>query len=271
MWCPTAQIMGILNVTPDSFSDGGKFLKKQDAIHQAFEMVREGADIIDVGGESTRPGSVPISLQEELDRVVPVIEAIHADTGVTISVDTTKFEVATEAVKAGATIINDVSGGQDVRMAGLVKDKDLTIILMHKKGTPANMQDAPRYENGVVAEVKDFLRQRRRAFQEVGIPAEKIWWDPGIGFGKTTDHNLDLLRHLEEFIPGPGKLVVGTSRKAFLAKLLGDPELPFQMREAGTLATNLWALTKGAQVFRVHQVGELKRALRTWEAVLFGI
>ncbi len=259
--------MGILNVTPDSFSDGGQFTLATDAVRHAERMVEEGADIIDIGGESTRPGAEPVSTQQELDRVIPVLQRLNGQHAVRLSIDTTKAEVAEEALKWGVTLINDISGGHDVRMAELVKRPNIDIILMHMRGTPVNMQVHPLYANGVVEEVKAFLTQRVNAFSEIGVPKERIWVDPGIGFGKSCAHNLTLLRRLEELQGIGGRVVVGTSRKTFLANLLDKPNTPFEEREPGTIASNLWARNQGASVFRVHDVGSFKKALRTWESI----
>lgn len=268
---PTPWVMGILNVTPDSFSDGGRFGSLDKAVEHAHQMIVDGADIIDVGGESTRPGSQPIGLQEELDRVLPVIEKIHAETPTLLSIDTTKYEVAQAAVSLGCSIINDVSGGSDIRLLKLLKDfSHVQLIVMHSKGTPKTMQDNPVYPLGVVSEVKDFLTQKVRQFKEIGIDEQRLWVDPGIGFGKTVNHNLDLLRHLDSFVGVAGRVVVGTSKKSFLGALVGSQSNNFENREAGTLATHLWALQKGASVLRVHEVAPMKRAIKSWEAVQYG-
>lgn len=262
--------MGVLNVTPDSFSDGGRFQSEGAAVTRALQMVKEGADIIDVGGESTRPGATPVSIAEEIARVAPVIENLSQSTDVRISIDTRHYDVACEAVRLGATILNDITGGRDIRMAQLAREKGLNVCLMHMQGDPQTMQDSPRYLNGVVSDVKNFLRDRVRAFEEVGVPREHIWVDPGIGFGKTVDHNLDLLRHIKEYQNIAGRIVVGTSRKSFLAHVVRDPSLAFDLRLEGTIASNLFAYSHGASVFRVHEVGALRRALTTWDAILYG-
>jgi dihydropteroate synthase len=259
--------MGILNVTPDSFSDGGQFYYKGSALQHAERLVQEGAQIIDVGGESSRPGSQPVSLQEEMDRVLPIVEAIHSTLSVQISVDTRKFELAREAVRAGASIINDISGGADTRLPELLKQSNASLVLMHMRGEPENMQQDPSYPRGVVAEVRAFLAERVRAFREAGISKDRLWVDPGIGFGKTLDHNLEILRGLKDFATVGGRLVIGTSRKSFLSHLLDDKKGDIALREPGTLSSNLWAFSQGASVFRVHEVGPFVRALRTWQAV----
>jgi len=260
-------IMGILNVTPDSFSDGGKFTTLEACLRQAETMVAEGATILDVGGESTRPGAVPVSADEEKRRVVPVIEAIRSRFPVAVSIDTQKAAVAQSACEAGATIINDVSAGDDPSMAATAVQHGSTVVLMHRQGDSRTMQENPHYPRGVVREVKEFLQQRCATFAAAGVPQDKIWIDPGIGFGKTLEHNLELMKHLREFEGVGHRLLVGTSRKSFLARLLGDASLPMEQREAGTLASNLWALTQGASVFRVHDVGSFSRAVKTWEAM----
>ena len=259
-------IMGVLNVTPDSFSDGGRYVSVDKAIEQAIVMASEGAHIIDVGGESSRPGAAPVSVIEELDRVAPVIERLSQLVDVRISIDTRKYEVARDAVALGATIVNDISGGADPRIAELARDNSLDVVLMHMKGTPETMQLSPDYPRGVVTEVKSFLSDRVRAFEELGLAPDRIWVDPGIGFGKRLDDNLELLRALHELSDVGGRLVIGTSRKSFLAALLNDVQLPMELRREGTLASNLWAAQQGATVFRVHEVGPLARALKTWSA-----
>ncbi len=260
-------LMGVLNVTPDSFSDGGLYYAKGAALQWAEKLVADGADIVDVGGESTRPGALPVSLQEEMDRVLPIIEAIHSTLPVTISVDTRKFELAREAVRAGALVINDISGGSDPRLVELMKTSSASLVLMHMRGTPETMQNEPQYPKGVVPEVRAFLAERVRAFREAGIAKDRLWVDPGIGFGKTLQHNLNLMASLKELSAVGGRLVIGTSRKSFLAGLLGDPKLPLEQREAGTLSSNLWAYQNGASVFRVHDVAAFRRALMTWTQI----
>ena len=264
-------VLGILNVTPDSFSDGGRFLSLSAALTQARLLSIDGADIIDVGGESTRPGAESVSLQEEQDRVLPVIQAIRKESSVTLSIDTTKYEVAKAAIELGATIINDVSCGQDIRFLSLLeKNIETKIILMHRKGEPKTMQENPCYDLGVVSEVKAMLSAKVAMFTEAGISKSRIWIDPGIGFGKTLNHNLDLLRHLKTLIDVGGNIVIGTSRKTFLAALLKEEKHTADQREAGTLSSHLWAYQAGAGVFRVHDVLAMKRALTTWDAISDG-
>jgi dihydropteroate synthase len=206
-----------------------------------------------------------------MDRVLPIVEAIKSTLSVQISVDTRKFELAREAVRAGAGIINDISGGTDVRLLELLRGSTASLVLMHMRGKPENMQSEPQYPKGVVSEVRAFLAERVRAFREAGISKDRLWVDPGIGFGKTLAHNLELLRQLKDFSSVGGRLAIGTSRKSFLACLLGDPKLAFPQREPGTLSSNLWAYSHGASVFRVHDVGAFKRALQTWSAIETGM
>lgn len=263
-------VMGILNVTPDSFSDGGMFLRREDALSQAERLVREGADIIDVGGESSRPGAQPVELDEELSRIIPVIEGIKKRFDVRISVDTVKPDVAKFAIDHGATLINDISGGSDLKMAEQSKRPGVDTILMHMRGTPVTMQIQPFYPRGVVEEVKEFLTERRRQFVEAGVSPQNIWVDPGIGFGKTVNHCLEILRRLPDLKGLGERVVIGTSRKSFLAHLLGGPQVDMEDRISASVATSLWAYDGGASVFRVHDVGEFRRALTVWEALRHG-
>ncbi|MEP6686408.1 MAG: dihydropteroate synthase, partial [Verrucomicrobiota bacterium] len=227
-------IMGVLNVTPDSFSDGGEFFSPEKAIERGIRLANDGADIIDVGGESTRPGAEPIAAEEELRRVIPVIEKLRATIAAMISIDTSKAEVARAALEAGAVILNDVTGGRgDPAMMPLAAEKKAAIILMHMQGTPRTMQLAPHYDD-VVAEVADFFRQEYERALSCGIDAMAIAFDPGIGFGKTLEHNLDLLRSLAQLRVHSRPLVIGVSRKAFLGKIIGSPVL--SSRLAPTIA-----------------------------------
>lgn len=251
--------MGIVNVTPDSFSDGGQFLDPQAAVAHGVGLVDEGADILDVGGESTRPGAEPVAADEELRRVVPVIEGLAAaGTGAQISIDTTKVAVAEAAVDAGATFVNDVTAFRgDPEMAALVADRGLDCCLMHMRGEPRTMQDNPVYDD-VVADVKAFLEQRLEVAVAAGIPEQRITLDPGIGFGKTLEHNLELLRRLDELVALGRPIVIGTSRKSFIGRLTGRE---VGDRLAGTIATNVLAWERGATIFRVHDVAPLADAL----------
>jgi dihydropteroate synthase len=259
------RIMGILNVTPDSFSDGGEWFDFGDAVEHGRALVAEGADILDVGGESTRPGAAPIAVDEELRRVVPVVRALR-DVDAQLSVDTMKLAVAEAAVEAGATFVNDVTAFRhDPAIAALVADRGCDCCLMHALGEPRTMQKDPRYGD-VVHDVRAFLEERVRFAVGEGVREERIVLDPGIGFGKTLDHNLELLRRLNEIVAIGFPVVIGTSRKSFLGRLTGrdDPH----DRVAATLATTVLALERGAQIFRVHDVAPTKDALAVATATL---
>jgi dihydropteroate synthase len=261
-------ILGVLNVTPDSFSDGGRWATADEAVRRGAALLAEGADIVDVGGESTRPGAPAVGEAEELDRVVPVVERLVRELDAPISIDTRKVAVARAAVAAGAILVNDVSGGVDPGMARLgAENPHVRFLLMHMQGTPETMQKAPSYPDGVVTEVRRFLAERVAAFEEAGVERARLWVDPGIGFGKTLAHNLTLLRNLDAFSGLAARVAVGTSRKSFLAAIENDPQLPFDDRLPGTLATQLWAYTHGASVFRVHDPRPWARLLRAWRAV----
>jgi dihydropteroate synthase len=253
------RIMGVVNVTPDSFSDGGLFLDADAAVAHARALEAEGADILDVGGESTRPGAEPVAFEEELRRVIPVIEALVAGGArAQISIDTMKLPVAEAAVAAGATYVNDVTAFRaDPQMAALVADRDVDCCLMHMLGEPRTMQRDPVYDD-VVSDVKAFLEERLAFAVAEGIAEERIQLDPGIGFGKTMEHNLELLRRLGELVALGRPVVIGTSRKSFLGRLTGRE---VDDRLAATIATNVLALERGASVFRVHDVGPVRDAL----------
>jgi dihydropteroate synthase len=260
-------VMGVLNVTPDSFSDGGLYLDVDAAVDHAGEMADAGAQVIDVGGESTRPGAEPVSETEELERVVPVVERIAAgDTRARVSIDTRKVAVAEAALQAGARIVNDVSAFRGApEMAGLVATSGADCCLMHMLGDdPRTMQADPRYDD-VVSEVKAFLEERLAFATGEGVAEERVWLDPGIGFGKTLDHNLELLRRLDEIVAIGRPVVIGASRKSFLGKLTGRAE---SERVAATVAVNVIALERGASIFRVHDVAEAVDALRVATATL---
>lgn len=260
-------IMGVLNVTPDSFSDGGQYFDRETALRRAYELVEEGADIIDIGGESTRPGAEPVSLEEEIERTIPVIEHIAFRIGVPISIDTYKSEVARRALDAGATIVNDISGLRfDPAMAPLLARYNAMVIIMHMKGTPRDMQKDPRYDD-VVREVSLFLEERARAAIDEGISEDRIVIDPGIGFGKTVNHNLEIMRRLEEFKSLGFPLLVGTSRKSFIGAVL---DAPVNERVLGTAATVSFAVEKGADIIRVHDVKEMLQVIRMTEAMKEG-
>jgi dihydropteroate synthase len=258
-------VVGVLNATPDSFSDGGLHLDPRAAAGHAAAMVAEGAGWIDVGGESTRPGSEPIPEAEQIRRVVPVIRAVRAVTGVPISIDTTRGAVADAAIDAGATIVNDISAGRDdPGIFSVVARRRVSIVLMHMRGTPKTMQDDPVYGD-VVAEVGQFLGERLRVAVGAGIDAGSVWFDPGIGFGKTAGHNLQLLRRLPELVAAGRPVMVGTSRKGFIGKITGEDLAGG--RKMGTAATLAWAVAHGAAAVRVHDVAEMSAVVRMVRAI----
>jgi len=268
--------MGVVNVTPDSFSDGGLYVQTDAAVAHAEELVRDGAHILDIGGESTRPGAEPVSEQTERERVVPVIEQLRArGIQAQISVDTSKLEVAREALAAGATLVNDVSAFRaEPEIAGLVAASGADCCLMHMRGEPRTMQDDPRYDD-VVDDVRAFLEERIEFALGEGVAAERILVDPGIGFGKTAEHNLELLDRLDELLALGRPIVIGTSRKSFLGRLIAEARgseqpVPAGERLAGTIATNVLALERGASVFRVHEVAPVREALAVAAATLGG-
>jgi len=253
-------------VTPDSFSDGGEFLAADKATQRGLQMAAEGAHIIDVGGESTHPGSQPVSVAEELRRVVPVIENLRRKVDVHISIDTSKAQVARAAIEAGASIVNDVTGGKgDDHLLPLIAETKSAYIIMHMQGTPRTMQIQPRYTD-VVAEISEFFRQQYARAIGLNIDPMAIAFDPGIGFGKTLEHNLELLAQLERLRPHDRALVVGVSRKSFLGKLIGSSEISNRLAPSVALTSLLRA--RGADVFRVHDVKENVYALRVSEAIL---
>ncbi len=259
-----AKLMGVVNVTPDSFSDGGLYLAPEAAITHGHELTAQGAAILDVGGESTRPGAEPVAEAEELTRVVPVVEGLAGGEAM-ISVDTSKAAVAAAALDAGAAVVNDVTALRgDPAMAALCAERGATVVLMHMRGSPRTMQDAPVYDDDVVVEVRDFLAARLEFATSAGIDAEKVWLDPGIGFGKTAEHNIELLRRLPELAELGQPLVVGTSRKSFLGSVDGSPA---GERLGGTIATAVLAAASGADVLRVHDVAEIRQALSVAGAV----
>jgi dihydropteroate synthase len=259
-------IMGVLNVTPDSFSDGGEFFTTEKAIDHGVRMAGEGAQIIDVGGESARPGAEPVSAEEELARVLPVIAKLRERITAFISIDTTKAAVARGALEAGASIINDISGGRaDPEMMKVAAEKKAALIIMHMQGTPRTMQENPRYDD-VVAEVADFFRQQYARALECGIDSMAIAFDPGIGFGKTVEHNLELLAHLPRLRVHDRPIVVGVSRKSSLGKMIGSAEMSDRL--APTIAFTALLRERGANVLRVHDVKENAAALRVTERLL---
>jgi len=259
--------MGIVNVTPDSFSDGGRYLDPQAAVEHALRLEAEGAAILDIGGESTRPYAQPVEAAEELRRVMPVIRELSQKTSLPISIDTHKAEVAREAIAAGAQIVNDVTALRgDSRMIEVLLETGAAVCLMHMQGTPQTMQDNPVYQN-VVAEVAGFLEERLRIVQSAGVPRERVAIDPGIGFGKRLEHNLMLLREIDRFHSLGCAILVGHSRKRFIAELIGDFSAD---RLPGTVAVALALARKGVQILRVHDVGAVAQALRVFEAVTEG-
>ncbi len=258
------KVMGIVNVTPDSFSDGGLAGTLEGAVAHAMHLVAEGADLLDLGGESSRPGAEPVPLDEELRRVIPVVEALRPLITVPISVDTTKAEVARQALRAGASIINDIRGlDGDPDLSRLVAEAGAGVVLMHMAGTPRTMQVDPRYDD-VVREVRDDLARRIQRAEASGIPRDRIAIDPGIGFGKSLAHNLELLRNLDRFANLGCTLLVGTSRKGFLGTLTGRP---VGDRATASVVSSLAAVARGANVVRVHDVGPMVDAIKVWTAL----
>jgi dihydropteroate synthase len=258
-----AKLMGVVNVTPDSFSDGGRFLRADLAVDHGRELVADGADLLDVGGESTRPGARAVSVDEELARVGPVLDGLHG-VGVPISIDTSKAPVAVAALTAGAAIVNDVTAlRSDPDLAGACAEHGCDIVLMHMKGTPRTMQESPAYED-VVDEVRAFLAERIEFALAAGIAETRIWVDPGIGFGKTLEHNLELLRRLGELRELGRPIVVGTSRKSFIGRLTGRE---VSERLGGTIASSVLAARAGAEVLRVHDVAAVREAMLVAAAI----
>jgi len=257
------QVMGIVNVTPDSFSDGGEFLSADAAVAHGRELLAAGADIVDVGGESTRPGAAEVPAEEEMKRVIPVVEALAAG-GATVSIDTSKAAVAEAALDVGAAIVNDVTALADPAMAPLCAERGPGVILMHMKGTPRTMQDEPVYDD-VVTDVRDFLAERLGFAVDAGIAADRVWVDPGIGFGKTVDHNLELIARLGEIAALGRPVVVGASRKTFIGRITGRE---VDDRLGGSIASNVLSLARGADVLRVHDVAETIEAVRVAERIL---
>jgi len=258
-------LVGVVNVTPDSFYDGGLYFEPARAIERALTLAAEGADIIDIGGESSRPGSIPIPAKEEKKRILPVVEVLRQKNDVLISVDTTKAEVAEAALAVGADIINDISAGRfDPQMFPVVARAKAAVILMHMKGTPRTMQLAPHYDD-VLGEVKAFLGERLEAAESCGVARESVLLDPGIGFGKTLEHNLTLLNNLQFFEELGRPLMVGISRKSFIGKIL---KLEVKDRLEGTIAASVVSILRGASLLRVHDIQAVKRAIAVAEAIL---
>jgi len=262
-------VMGVLNVTPDSFSDGGRFAAVESAVAQAEKLAADGAELIDIGGESTRPGSQRIEAKEQIRRILPVLEAAAPRLPVVWSVDTRSAEVASAAIDAGATIINDISAGRDdPAILRLAAERQLPIILMHMQGEPQTMQANPHYEN-VIEEVKSFFAERIRVAQSAGVDTKQILLDPGIGFGKNVNHNLTLIREMKQFTDLGRPLVIGTSRKGFIGVISGEPQ-PNQ-RLMGTVATIAWSIANGADIVRVHDVEPMLKIVRVIRAIQKGV
>ena len=261
----TPRIMGVLNVTPDSFSDGGQYLDPELALDRAWEMVEQGADFIDIGGESTRPGAADVALEEELRRVVPLLKSLVPALPVPVSIDTSKPEVMRAACDLGVALINDVRALRAPGALQVAASGEVAVCLMHMQGEPRQMQENPCYTD-VVSEVRDFLYERLQACEAAGIARERVMLDPGFGFGKTLEHNLALLRHLADLLIEGRPLLIGVSRKSMIAKLLGDERSPAR-RIMGSVAAALWAVQQGAQVVRVHDVHETRDALQILKAV----
>jgi dihydropteroate synthase len=258
-------VMGILNVTPDSFSDGGSFVRSGAAVERARRIVSEGADVLDIGGESTRPGAAPVEEAEELRRVMPVLEQLAGELKIPISIDTMKPGVARAALGSGASIINNVAANRDdLALWKLIAETGAGYVCLHMQGTPQTMQDNPRYQH-VVAEVKEFFEERSRRLQDAGVHLDQIIFDPGIGFGKRIEHNLALLKALKEFAPLDRPVLLGVSRKSFLGKISGNDPEP---RLASGLACACLAVNAGVQIIRTHDVAETVQAVRTTEAIL---
>jgi dihydropteroate synthase len=259
--------MGVINVTPDSFSDGGQFFEKERAVAQGLQLAADGADLIDVGGESTRPYSKGISADEEMNRVIPVIEALKKELTIPISIDTLKAQVAREALRCGASMVNDISAlRSDPEMASVVAEAGVPVILMHMKGTPADMQVNPSYDD-VAAEIIAFLKEVMDQAVSRGVRRERIIVDPGIGFGKTFDHNLEILRELDRFQCLQAPILVGSSRKAFIGRIL---DRKVYERDTGTMATVAAAVMNGAHIVRVHNVKQAVETVRVIDAIKRG-
>ncbi|MBI4644221.1 MAG: dihydropteroate synthase [Deltaproteobacteria bacterium] len=265
---PRPLIMGVVNVTPDSFSDGGRFFEAQSALAQARALAAAGADILDIGGESTRPFADPVPLEEELRRVIPVIQTLAAEINLPISIDTYKAPVARAALAAGASLINDISALRfDPDMAPLAAENQTPVILMHMQGTPRNMQVEPHYDD-LLGEIKTFFQERLEFAESQGIPRDLLVLDPGIGFGKTYKHNLEILNHLDAFLDLGCPLLVGPSRKAFIGHILGLPN--GEVRDIGTLAALGVAVMRGARVVRTHNAAYARQFLTVLTAIHTG-
>lgn len=260
------RVMGVLNVTPDSFSDGGRYFEPESALRRGLEMADQGADLLDIGGESTRPGSDPVSMEEEWRRIGPVIRGLTGKVEVPLSVDTMKPVVAEHAIEAGASIVNDISGLRDPAMVRLVASRRVGVVAMHMLGNPKTMQQHPTYADAV-KEVREFLEERIRVLEVAGVPSEGIAIDPGVGFGKSVEHNVALLRNLDQLVDLGHPVVVGVSRKSFIERLGGGRT---GERLPGSLAAATVAIVRGAHVVRVHDVAETVRAMRVADAIARG-
>jgi len=260
-------VMGIINVTPDSFYDGGKYDHKDQAVKRVSEMVADGADIIDIGGLSSRPGSKPVSPEEEIKRTIPVVESVSNNFDTLISIDTYRSEVALEAISAGARMVNDISAfNMDKNMAAVVADKGVSVTLMHMQGKPESMQENPQYEN-VIDEIYEYLDGKASTAIDAGVSPDKIILDPGIGFGKTLDHNLSILNKISEFRSMGYPIMMGASRKAFIGTIL---DLPAEDRLEGSLAAAVWSVINGVNILRVHDVAETVRSVKIARAIMSG-
>lgn len=258
------RLMGVVNVTPDSFSDGGLFLDPGVAVEHGLKLIGDGADILDIGGESTRPGSEPVPVEEEIRRVIPVIAGL-ADAGALISIDTRRAAVMRAAIDAGARIVNDVTAlTGDPESTGVCAETGVDVVLMHMQGEPQTMQANPEYDD-VITDIHDYFRARIEALAKAGIDVEKIAVDPGIGFGKTVDHNLSLISHIDVFHTLGTPVVLGVSRKSFIARI--DRDVPPAERIAGSVAAAIAGWDRGAQIIRVHDVAETRQALAVWRAI----
>lgn len=259
------QIMGVLNITPDSFSDGGLYFDRESAVRHAHFLAENGADILDIGGESTRPGAAALPLEEELERTVPVIEAVAKSVGIPISIDTYKSEVARRALAAGASMVNDISGLRfDPAMPEVVAEYGVPVIVMHIKGTPKDMQEHPVYE-ALIPELMDYFRYSIRLAADAGLPEDLVIIDPGIGFGKTISHNLEIIGNLKELTMLGRPVAIGVSRKAFIGKILGG--VPSDRRIEGTAAAVAASILNGADIVRVHDVREMAKVARVADAI----
>jgi dihydropteroate synthase len=261
-------LMGIVNATPDSFSDGGKYLATDVAVQHALQLVADGADLLDIGGESTRPGSQPVPLDEELRRVIPVVEQLASAVKVPISIDTSKAEVARQALQAGARIVNDISGLTfDPAMINVCCQQPCGVVCMHIQGTPLTMQSDPRYDD-VVEDLYRFFVKRLEELEQQGLPRERIVIDPGIGFGKTAQHNLQILQHIDRFHQTGRPVLIGHSRKRFLQKILGHA---LDERSFGTVGVSIAMAQKGVEILRIHDVAATRDAITAWKAVVGGV